>query len=82
MLDSFEGSRKALISSCAVSWLDVNSSMTMSCVTHLMLIGMITHSEVVKGHGHLCFYQRLLKLGKYHFCIMSERTLRYTTDNF
>ena len=27
------------------------------------------------------FYQRLLKLGKYHFCIMSERTLRYRTDN-
>jgi hypothetical protein len=29
----------------------------------------------------LCFYQGLLKLGKYHFCIMSERTLRYRTDN-
>jgi hypothetical protein len=27
------------------------------------------------------FYQHLLKLGKYHFCIMSERTLRYRTDN-
>jgi hypothetical protein len=27
------------------------------------------------------FYQRLLKLGKYHFCIMSERTLCYRTDN-
>jgi len=26
-------------------------------------------------------YQRLLKLGKYHFCIMSESTLRYRTDN-
>ncbi len=23
----------------------------------------------------------VLKLGKYHFCIMSERTLRYRTDN-
>jgi hypothetical protein len=28
------------------------------------------------------FYQRLLKLGKYHFCIMSERTLCYRTDKF
>jgi hypothetical protein len=27
------------------------------------------------------FYQLLLKLGKYHFCIMSERTLCYRTDN-
>ncbi len=27
------------------------------------------------------FYQLLLKLGKYHFCTMSERTLRYRTDN-
>ncbi len=27
------------------------------------------------------FYQRLLKLGKYHFCIMCERTLSYRTDN-
>jgi hypothetical protein len=27
------------------------------------------------------FYQHLLKLGKYHFCIMSERTLCYRTDN-
>ena len=27
------------------------------------------------------FYQRLLKLGKYHFCIMSERTLCNRTDN-
>ena len=36
---------------------------------------------MVKDMGTLCFYQRLLKLGKYHFCIMSERTLRYRTDN-
>ena len=28
------------------------------------------------------FYQLLLKHGKYHFCIMSERTLPYRTDNF
>jgi hypothetical protein len=27
------------------------------------------------------FYQRLLELGKYPFCIMSERTLCYRTDN-
>jgi hypothetical protein len=27
------------------------------------------------------FYQRLLKLGKYYFCIMRERTLRHKTDN-
>jgi hypothetical protein len=27
------------------------------------------------------FYQRLLKLGKYHFCILSERIFRYRTDN-
>ncbi len=29
----------------------------------------------------LYVYQGLLKLGKYHFCIMSERTLRYRADN-
>ena len=55
--------------------------MTTSYVTHLMLIGMITHSEVKLWYGYFMFYQRLLKLGKYHFCIMSERTLRYRTDN-
>jgi len=27
------------------------------------------------------FYQCLLKLGKYHLSIMTERTLRYRTDN-
>ncbi len=31
---------------CAVSWLDVDSTRTTSCVTHSMLIGIITHSEV------------------------------------
>ncbi len=35
----------------------------------------------VQGHGQFLFYQCLLKLGKYHFCIMSERTLCYRTDN-
>ena len=35
----------------------------------------------VKGHGHLCFYPPLFKLGNYHFCIMSERTLCFRTDN-
>ena len=34
-----------------------------------------------KEHGHFMFYQPLLKLGNYHFCIMSERTLFYRTDN-
>jgi len=28
------------------------------------------------------FFQCLLKLGKYHFYILSEITLRYRTDNF
>ncbi len=77
---------KCLIYSCAVSQLDVDSTMTMSCATHSILIGMITHSEAItitwsKRTRALYVYQRLLKLGKYHFCIMSERTLRYRTDN-
>ncbi len=38
---------KCLIYSCAVSRLDVNSAMTTLCVTHSMLIGMITHSEAI-----------------------------------
>ena len=35
----------------------------------------------MKDTGALCFYQPLLKLGKCHFCIMSERTLCYRTGN-
>jgi hypothetical protein len=34
------------IYSCAVSWRDVDLSTTTSCVAHLILIGMINHSEV------------------------------------
>ena len=34
-----------------------------------------------KGHRHFMFCQRLLKFGKYHFCIISKRTLCYRTGN-
>ncbi len=45
------------------------------------LWGQVMVTTWSKEHGHFMFYQRLLKLGNYHFCIMSERTLFNRTDN-
>jgi len=48
-----------------------------------MLIGIITHSDVeLKSKDMaLMFLSTFTEIGKYHFYIMSERTLCNRTDN-